>query len=388
MSRPLSRTVPFHCPTRTGNEEKSIAEALTSGRISGGGPIAARVEERLQDLLGVNSALLVPTCSHALEMAIRLLQPRPDDEFIVPSFSYVSDANAVLLAGGSVVFADILPDTMTLDPDDVSRRISRRTMGVIAVDYGGYACDLDALGELCEEHGIVLIEDAAHAIGGKFQEKALGTFGDMGCLSFHETKNIHCGEGGALLTSDVRLAELATIYRNRGTNRDAFERGDVDFYSWVGLGSSLFLPELQAAMLDVQLDCLDDVTTRHRAIAALYRRALASLETRGMLRLASPREDCEPNDHVFFVHLPSPDMRPEFIERMGQLGVDTRFHFVPLHTTPFGRSVTEEKVELPATERAAATLVRLPIGCSLTDDDVLYVADSVGRVLQTMTSFA
>ena len=384
MSCAASRTVPFHRATRTGNEERAVVEALRSGGFAGGGPISRIVEERLQTLLGVDSAILVPTCSHALELAVRLLRPDPGDEFIVPSFAYVSDANAVLLGGGRVVFADILPDTMTLDPVDVSRRITSRTRGVVAVDYGGQACDLDALGTLCDEHEIALIEDAAHAIGGGLRDRALGSFGDLGCLSFHETKSIQCGEGGALVTSDAQLAERVRVFRDRGTNRAAFDRGDVEFYSWVGLGSSLFLTELQAAILDVQLDQLDDVVGRHREIAELYGRALSPLEARGMLRLASPRVDSRPSHHIFFIHLPSTGMRSEFIAGMGRCGVDTRFHFVPLHSSPYGRSLSRREVVLPATEEAAATLVRLPIHTDITDDDVLYVADSVERVLVAM----
>jgi len=388
MSHVSRRNVPFYRPLKTGREAKAVTEALESGALAGGGPIASRVEERLRELLGAGAAFLLPTCTHALEMAIRLLQPRPGDEFIVPSYSYVSDANAVLLAGAQVVFAEIEPDTMTLDPDDVATRISSRTKGIVAVHYGGHACNLDRLERLCKEQGIALVEDAAHAIGATYRGRALGAFGDMGCLSFHETKGIHCGEGGALLTNDKRLAERAAVFRDRGTNRVAFERGDVDFYTWVGLGSSLFLPEPLAALLEVQLRRTEQVTRRLREIAALYDSELASVAAKGVVRLPPALQDCKPNFHVYFLHLPEPEMRTEFIERMGQMGVDTRFHFVPLHSSPFGRSLFDANVELPTTERAAATLVRLPIYVGLSNKDVCYVADCVGRVLQTMAGAA
>jgi dTDP-4-amino-4,6-dideoxygalactose transaminase len=360
-------------------EQARIADAL-AGRVAGNGPFCTRVEARLEALLGVPSVLLTTSCTHALELALLALGIGPGQEVICPSFTFVSTANAVLRVGARPVFADIEDETLGLDPADVERRLSKRTAAIVPVHYAGIAADMDRLLELARDRGLKVVEDAAHGLDARYRGAALGTLGDAGCFSFHETKNVTCGEGGAIAISDPELARRAEIMREKGTNRAAFLRGEVDKYTWVSEGSSYVLSDVLAAVLDAQLDKLEEIQRRRALVAARYHDGLAAACGVRGVRLPPRLEGREGNDHLFYLLFPDERGRDGCMAALRSKGIMAAFHYVPLHSAPHGRALGNG-ADLPVTERIAATLLRIPMHPLLTSEDVDRVIEAVKGAL-------
>jgi dTDP-4-amino-4,6-dideoxygalactose transaminase len=356
-------------------EEKAVREALC-GHVSGDGPIGRRVEARLAEQLGAHRALLTTSGTHALELALLALGIGPGQEVVCPSFTFVSSANAVLRVGARPVFADIEDRTLGLDPADVERRITPRTVALLPVHYAGVAPDMASLLEIAGRRGLRVVEDAAQGMAATWRGRALGTLGDTGCLSFHETKNVTCGEGGALLVRDPEVARRAEIAREKGTNRAAFFRGEVDKYTWVAEGSSYVLSDVLAALLDAQLDKLAEIQRRRAAVVARYREALASWAAERGVRLPPELPEREANHHIFFLLYPEARQRDAALRSLHARGVQATFHYVPLHSAPHARRLGLD-AELPVTDRVAATLLRLPLHPLLTPAEVDRVVDAV-----------
>jgi dTDP-4-amino-4,6-dideoxygalactose transaminase len=378
MSRTTAEpTVRFHAPSYDDRELEAVRAAL-SAHTAGDGPIGRRVEERLAALTGVRRVLLTTSCSHAMELAFLALGIGPGHEVILPSFTFASSANAALRVGARPVFAEIDERTLGLDPADVERRLTPRTAALMPVHYAGVAPDMAGLLDIAARRKLRVVEDAAQGIAARWRGRALGTLGDAGCLSFHETKNLSCGEGGALLVSDPELAKRAEIAREKGTNRAAFFRGEVDKYTWVAEGSSYVLSDVLAALLDAQLDKLGAIQERRAAVVARYRAGLTDWAAREGVRLPAELPERDPNHHIFYLLYPEPARRDRALKALRAGGVMATFHYVPLHSAPQGRRLGADH-ELPVTERVAATLLRLPLHARLADPDVDRVIDAVRR---------
>jgi dTDP-4-amino-4,6-dideoxygalactose transaminase len=371
-----SSGVAFHAPWFDESEEQRVLQALR-GRIAGDGPFCRRVEERLAQLLGARRVLLTTSCTHALELALLALGIGRGQEVICPSFTFVSTANAILRVGARPVFADIEDRTLGLDAGDLERRLGPKTAAVLPVHYAGVAPDMDAILGLARAHRLRVVEDAAQALGASFRGKALGTLGDGGCLSFHETKNITCGEGGALVLDDPETAARAEIIREKGTNRSAFLRGEVDKYTWVAEGSSYILSEVLAALLDAQLDKFAEIQARRARVATRYQAGLETWARSRGVRLPAPVPERESNHHIFYLLFPDEAGRDACLQALRARGVMASFHYIPLHSSPHGRALGLEGGDLPVTDRVAGTLLRLPLHPLLTDEDLERVVSAV-----------
>lgn len=354
-------------------------EALQSGLTSGDGPFTRRATDLLRPLVGGGDCLLTTSCTHALEMAALLLDLDPGDEVIMPSFTFVSTANAFALRGAVPVFADIRPDTLNIDPAHVEEAITERTRAIVVVHYGGVGCDMDRIAAIADRHAIPVIEDNAHGLGGRYHGRPLGSFGVMATQSFHSTKNISCGEGGALVINDERFHDRAEIIREKGTNRSQFFRGMVDKYRWVDAGSSYLPSDILAAALTAQLEAFDQIQRRRHQIWDTYHSKLAGwAREQGVVTPTIPA-GCDHPAHVYQIQLPTPQDRTAFIDALGAEGITAPFHYVPLHTSPYG-SRTGRTAGCPVTEHVADRLVRLPLFAGLDDDDL-------GRVLEVVSAF-
>ncbi len=361
-------------------ESDRVRRAL-SGRLAGNGPFGQRVEARLQEMLGARRVLLTTSCTHALELALLALGIGPGQEVVCPSFTFVSTANAVLRVGARPVLADISEDTLGLDPRDVERRLTPRTAALMPVHSAGVAADMDGLGALARGRGLRVVEDAAQGLCASWRGRALGTLGDAGALSFHETKNVTCGEGGALVVMDAELAQRAEVIREKGTNRSAFLRGEVDKYTWVAEGSSYVLSDVLAALLDAQLDKVTEIQARRALVAARYRSELADWAERHGVRLPPRLADREDNAHLFYLLYPGERERDRALALLKSCGIQAAFHYVPLHSAPHGRALGLDRAPLPVTDRVAATLLRLPLHPLLGEAEVGRVVDAVRRTL-------
>jgi dTDP-4-amino-4,6-dideoxygalactose transaminase len=364
-------------PWFTEDEGRQVGLAL-AGRVAGDGPFCRRVEGRLSDRLGGARVLLTTSCTHALELSLLALGIGPGQEVVCPSFTFVSTANAILRVGATPVFADVEDRSLGLDPADVVRVLTPRTAAILPVHYAGRAPDMETLRGLAQGRGLKLVEDAAQGLGASYRGQALGTLGDGGCFSFHETKNITCGEGGALVVRDAAVAARAEIIREKGTNRSAFLRGEVDKYTWVAEGSSFILSDLLAAILDAQLDRFDEIQRRRAWVAASYRQGLREWAERSGVGLP-PNDDAEHqgNDHLFYLLFPNAPARDAAQVALKAQGVMATFHYVPLHSSPHGRFLGADRRELPVTDRVARTLLRLPLHPLLTESEVARVVAAV-----------
>ncbi len=360
-----------------------IARVIESGQLSGDGEVCKEVERRMERLFNVRRVLLTSSCTHALEMAMMILRLHPGDEVILPSFTFVSTANAILRAGGTPVFCDIDKDTLTMDPGDLERKISSRTRAVVPVHYAGVSAPMDEIGEIARAHALTIVEDAAQGVNAKYKGKYLGTIAPIGTYSFHDTKNYVCGEGGAFLTNDEEIARQAEIIREKGTNRTRFLRGEVDKYTWIDVGSSYVLSDILAAVLQSQLEKLDEIQSRRRHFHNMYASGLRDLELQGKLRLPNIPASCDSNYHMFFVILPDEQQRNRLMVKLREFKIETAFHYVPLHSSPFARSMPGmQQVSLPITERLSASLLRLPLYPGLVDSDVESVIEKVSVILK------
>lgn len=360
----------------TGRELSHVAQAHANNHLSGDGPFTKRCHAWLEKQTGAQRALLTHSCTAALEVSALLLDLQPGDEVIMPSFTFVSTANAFVLRGAVPVFVDIREDTLNLDERLIEAAITPKTKAICVVHYAGVACEMDAILDLADRYGLRVIEDAAQGIYSAYKGRPLGAIGDMGCLSFHETKNIIAGEGGALLTRDAEFAERAEIIREKGTNRSKFFRGQVDKYTWVDVGSSYLPSELVAAFLSAQMDEGDEITRRRLAIWDRYHTWAARHEDAGFLRRPVVPAHCQHNAHMYYLLMPSIDHRTEFMARMKQSGIGTVFHYIPLHSSPAGTRHGRSHGHLPVTDFTSDRLVRLPLWVGLEPhlDQVLTAA--------------
>lgn len=356
----MSDRIPFNRPCRTGREEQYVAEALASGHMSGDGAFTKKCAELLGRALGGAGVLLTTSCTHALEMAALLLDLKPGDEVVVPSFTFVSTANAFALHGARPVFVDVRPDTLNLDERLLEKAVGPRTRAVVPVHYAGIGCDMDAIGEIAARRGIAVVEDNAHGLFGTYRGRPLGSFGALSSLSFHETKNFSCGEGGALVVNDASLLPRAEIIREKGTNRSRFFRGEVDKYTWVDLGSSYLPSDVLAAYLFAQLEARERVLAARRSLFEAYGRSLASWAAEHAVRLPVVPGDRGPSYHMFHMLLPTPRSREALIGHLRAAGILAVFHYQPLHASPMGRRFGGRAGDCPVTEDVSERLLRLP----------------------------
>lgn len=355
----VARKVPFNKPFLVGTEIDHVQQAAAAMHLSGDGMFSRRCHEALESMTGARKALLTTSCTHALEMAALLLDITPGDEVILPSFTFVSTANAFVLRGAVPVFADIRPDTLNLDETALEGLISPRTRAIVVVHYAGVACEMDPILEIAGRHGIAVVEDNAHGLFGRYRGRPLGSFGALATLSFHETKNVSCGEGGALLVNDPAFIARAEIIREKGTDRAAFFRGATDKYTWVDIGSSYLPSDILAAFLWAQLDAAGQIQQRRRGIWERYAAHLVPWASAHGVTLPHVPAHCEHPAHMFYMLMPSLEDRDGLIAHLRQLGITSVFHYVPLHTSPMGQRWASPGA-CPVTERISSCLVRLP----------------------------
>lgn len=359
--------IPFNKPYMTGDELRYIAEAHQAARLSGDGDFTKRCHAWLEKNTGCHTALLTHSCTAALEMAALLAGVGPGDEVIMPSFTFVSTANAFVLRGATPVFVDVRPDTLNLDERLLEKAVTRRTKCIVPVHYAGVACHMDELVAVAQRHGLLVIEDAAQGIMSSYRGRALGAIGELGALSFHETKNLISGEGGALLLRDVAMAERAEIIREKGTNRSKFFRGQVDKYSWVDLGSSYLPSEITAAFLLAQLEHAEEITRARLDLWDRYYEAFADLEAEGLVQRPRVPRHVRHNGHIFYLLARTPTMRDFLLDYLNREGINAIFHYIPLHSAPAGRRFGRVSGGVPVTEDISARVLRLPLWVGLDD---------------------
>ncbi len=366
--------IPFNKPTYLGREAEYIAQSLSLSHISGDGAYSRKCHAYLEGRLGVARALLTTSCTHALEMSAFLLDIKPGDEVIVPSFTFVSSINAFVLRGATPVFADIRPDTLNIDETQLPRLISERTRAIVLVHYAGVACEMDAIMAIARENGLAVVEDNAHALFARYKGRFLGTFGELATQSFHETKNFTCGEGGALLINDDEMVDRAEIIREKGTNRSRFFRGQIDKYTWVDVGSSYLPSDMLAAHLWAQFELADQVQARRREIWDYYQLHLEQWAAAHGLGLPTIPAYVEQAYHMYYLILPSLECRTALIDHLKSRSILSVFHYLPLHLSDMGKQFEGQEGDCPVTEDIADRLLRLPFYHALTraeQDEVL-----------------
>lgn len=372
--------LPFNIPPYVPQCSDYVTQVIQNRKICGDGPFTARCNEALEALTGAPKALLTTSGTSALEMAAILLDIQPGDEVIMPSFTFVSTANAFALRGAKIVFVDVQPDTMNLDPLCVRAAITPHTRAIVPVHYAGVCCDMDALGDVAREHGLAMVEDAAQAVGSFYKDRPAGSMSDVGCFSFHETKNYSMGEGGAVILNDPHMVERAEIIREKGTDRSRFYRGQVDKYTWVDIGSSFLPSELNAAYLLAQLEQRASITAARMARWEQYDAGLAPLEQRGLIERMKVPADCVHNAHMYYIKLRSLEERSRLIAFLAEHDICAVFHYIPLHSATaglkYGRFVGEDRYTTALSER----LLRLPMFYELTEADC-------ARVIETISAF-
>jgi dTDP-4-amino-4,6-dideoxygalactose transaminase len=373
--------IPFNRATIAERQLDYVRQAFEGHHTCGDGPFGRKAEAILEAETGARRALLTTSCTHALEMSALLLDIQPGDEVVVPAFTFVSTINAFALRGAKPVFCDVREDTLNLDEKLLEGKIGPRTKAIVPVHYAGVGCEMDAILALAVPRGIAVVEDNAHGLFGKYKGRPLGSFGALATQSFHETKNFSCGEGGALLINDERLVDRAEIFREKGTNRSRFFRGEVDKYTWVDLGSSWVLSDVLAAALLAQLEARESIQARRARIWQRYADGLASWARARGVRLPTVPEHCEQSFHMFYLVFNELAERTAFIDHMGKEGIKAVFHYQPLHLSPMGKTLgTAREGDCPVTERAGDCLVRLPFYADLTEPDQ-------ARVIETACAF-
>jgi dTDP-4-amino-4,6-dideoxygalactose transaminase len=374
---PTAPRIPFNRSSLMGREMQYIAEAMLIGQIAGDQTFTRRCHALLERTLGVPKALLTTSCTHALEMAALLLDVKPGDEVIVPSLTFVSTVNAFVLRGATPVFADVRPDTMNLDERQLPARVTPRTRAIVPVHYAGVGCEMDEILRVASSAGATVVEDNAHGLLGTYRGRKLGTLGALATQSFHETKNVTCGEGGALLINDPRYIERAEIIREKGTNRSRFFRGQVDKYTWVDVGSSYLMSDVLAAFLYGQLEALQAIQAKRRRVWDTYHEALADwAETHGVRRPVVPPH-CEQAYHMYYLLMPTAESRDALIAHLRRRGILAVFHYLPLHLSDMGRKFGGRVGHCPVTEDVSERLVRLPFYNELTGADQSEVIEAV-----------
>lgn len=372
--------IPFNKPFLTGKEMEYVRAAYDLGQLAGDGHFTRECHKWLERSLGCHRALLTHSCTAALEMAAILANIQPGDEIIMPSYTFVSTANAFVLRGGKPVFVDIRPDTLNIDETLIEDAITPRTKAIVPVHYAGVACEMDTIMEIARRHGLLVIEDAAQGMMARYKGKPLGTIGDLGCLSFHETKNIISGEGGALLINQESFVERAEIIREKGTNRSKFFRGQVDKYRWVDIGSSYLPGEITAAFLLAQLEESDSITERRLHIWDGYSRAFGASRRDAITPMPTPPDECTHNAHMYYILLQDLLHRSSFIESMKNSGISTVFHYMPLHASPAGERLGRAHGAMRVTEDISDRLIRLPLWLGLEPNQHMVIENVLAAV--------
>ncbi len=357
----MAPRIPFNKPHVSGKELEYVSQAVGRGEIAADGRFSKGCARILQEQFGIHRALMMPSCTAGLEMASILCDVQPGDEVIMPSYTFVSTANAFVRSGGRPVFVDIRPDTLNMDESKVEAAITSRTKAIVPVHYAGVGCEMDVISRIAKAHDLLVVEDAAQGVHAYYRDRALGSLGDLGAYSFHDTKNYVCGEGGALTINNTALLERAEIIRDKGTNRQKFFRGEIDKYTWVDVGSSFLPAELACAFLHAQLEQLEPILERRRAVCQKYAESLAEFEASGVLRGPRVPAHCRSNHHMFYILLADEGVREGLATFLRQRGIQAVSHYVPLHLSPMGRHWGYEPGSLPVTEDLSARLLRLPL---------------------------
>ena len=367
--------IDFNRAPFVGKELEYMKQAIDNAKLCGDGPFTKKCSTLMQEAFKVNHVLLTTSCTHALEMAAFLCDLQPGDEVIMPAYTFVSTADAFVLQGAKIVFVDVNPKTMNIDETKIEAAITDRTRVIVPVHYAGVACEMDTIMELAAKYNLKVVEDAAQGVNAWYKGKALGTIGDFGCFSFHETKNYTMGEGGALLFQDDKYVERAESLREKGTNRSKFFRGQIDKYTWVGYGSSYLPGELNAAYLFAQLEELETINQKRTEIFDYYHEHLAPLEEKGLIERPWVPEDRIHNGHMYYIKVKDLKVRTDLINWMKEKGIHCVFHYIPLHTAPAGMKYGRFHGEDVYTTRESERLMRLPMYYSLSMEDVKYVTD-------------
>ncbi len=373
----MKHRIPFNKPFMVGKELYYIAQAVLGGQTSGDGRFSKKCQQLLEERFCSKKVLLTTSCTSALEMAAMLCGISEGDEVILPSYTFVSTANAFYIRGAKLKFIDVRPDTLNMDEKLLEEAITERTKVIVPVHYAGVACEMDVINEIANKHSVVVVEDAAQGVNAKYKDKYLGTIGDIGTYSFHETKNFICGEGGALLTNNDPFALRSEIIREKGTNRSQFFRGQVDKYTWVDKGSSYVPSDILAAFLYAQLENMDEITARRQGIYNQYYGALQPLADRGLIELPTIPDGCESNYHMFYILLGDNDTRMALIDHLKRNGILAVFHYVPLHTSPVGQGMGYQSGMLPVTESLSERVLRLPFYYELSEAEICSVVDAI-----------
>lgn len=373
----LPYRIPFNRPFDTGREAEYLQSALDMGAIGGDGAYGRRCEAALSTLLGGPRVLLTTSCTHALEMAALLLRLGAGDEVVMPSYTFVSTGNAFALRGARPVFVDVRPDTLNVDEKLIERALSARTRAIVVVHYAGVACEMDTIMSVADAHDLTVVEDNAHGLGARYKDRPLGSMGTLATQSFHETKNVSCGEGGALVVNDEELLGRAEIIREKGTDRSRFLRGQVDKYTWVDAGSSYVLSDALGAVLCAQLEAFDFIQSRRRAIWERYYAGLSDWAASSGVQLPFVPPECEQAYHMFYLVMPRQTARDALIRRLRDQGILAVFHYVPLHSSPMGASF--DAADCPLSESVSARLLRLPFFTGLSEREQDEVIDVVQR---------
>ena len=372
--------IPFNKPPYIGKESEYVIDAVNKGHISGDGEYTKKCAKKLEELSRTKRALLTTSCTHATEMAALLSDIKPGDEVVMPSYTFVSTADAFVLRGAVPVFVDIRPDTMNIDETLIEDAITSKTRAIVPVHYAGVGCEMDTIMDIARRHNLTVIEDAAQAISSTYKGKALGTFGDFGCYSFHETKNISMGEGGALLIQNEDMIEPAEIIREKGTNRAKFFRGQIDKYTWVNYGSSYLPSDMNAAYLWAQLENMDIIQEKRLSVWNRYKEGLTELADKEYLEFGAIPEECTNNAHMFYFKVKDLDTRTDLIKYLKEKGIMAVFHYVPLHSAPAGRKFGRFNGEDRFTTKESERLIRLPLFYSITDEEI-------NRVIETLREY-
>jgi len=380
--KPSESRIPFNKPFIAGKELYYIAQAVTFNNLAGDGHFTKLCSRLLEESFGIHRALLTPSCTAALEMAAMLCDLKPGDEVILPSFTFVSTASAFVREGARPVFVDIRPDTLNIDENLIEEAITERTRAIVPVHYSGIGCEMQRILAIAERHKLLVIEDAAQAVNSSYDGRALGSIGDLGAYSFHETKNYISGEGGALCINRPELVERAEIIRDKGTDRQKFFRGQVDKYTWVDIGSSYVPSEIVGAFLYGQLEMMEPITRRRREIFEFYRQQLEPLEEEGLVQLPYAPANCTANYHTFYLLVNDGPTRDRLLEYLRERGINAVFHYVPLHSSPMGRKLGGDRRPLPVTDAASARLLRLPLYYTIAEEEQADVVRAVTTFLR------
>lgn len=377
----MTEAIPFNKPYMAGKELYYIAQSVLTGHTSGDGEFSRKCQQFFECRFLAKKTLLTTSCTSALEMAALLCKLKPGDEVILPSYTFVSTVNAFILRGVKPVFIDIRPDTKNMDEQLIEQAMSKKTKVIIPVHYAGVACAMDEINAIAKQNGLFVIEDAAQGVNAQYKSQYLGTLGDLGTYSFHETKNYICGEGGALVINRDDFIERAEILRDKGTNRSQFFRGQVDKYTWVDVGSSYVPSDLLAAFLYAQLEQMETINTQRKAIYDAYSRSLKPLADKGLIELPVIPEHCRSNYHMFYILVKDNQLRAELIVYLKRHGIQAVFHYVPLHSSPMGAKLGYQRGALPVTENISGRLLRLPFFYELTTENITRVSQKISDFL-------